>query len=260
VRVPRVEKYDSDWADVLDHAQALIAGGERNLARALRQLEAYWRNIKPQPRTGTAYGKLVTLPHAALIGGRRDVLMEALLAACTAKTGMVVELGSGWGHNLLNLWLYGGPKVPYFSLEPGLAGRQCAELVAGLDPELRLTSLPIDLENARYDLPTGHEHVVVFTSHSIEQITELPRETLTSLFELGRSVTVVHFEPVGWQIEENEANGASREHSLRGRYNRNLWPLLNELAAEGELSIDTAAPDLFGHKKQNASTLLVWHR
>ena len=43
-------------------------------------------------------------------------------------------------------------------------------------------------------------------------------------------------------------------------YNSNLWPLLRELEAEGELRIETVVPDLIGIKPHNASTLVVWHR
>ena len=46
---------------------------------------------------------------------------------------------------------------------------------------------------------------------------------------------------------------------MRQRYNRNLWALLQELAAGGELTVDTVVPDLFGDKYKNPGTLIVWH-
>jgi hypothetical protein len=172
----------------------------------------------------------------------------------------VAELGAGWGQNLLDVWLVGGPRVPYFALEPTPEGRACAEYLAGLDPSLDLTAKTFDFERPDYDLPTGVEHAIVCTIHSIEQITELPREAITKLFGLGRSVTGVHFEPIGWQVEERPELVPTRKHSKRKRYNRNLWPLLRSLEAEGELRVETVVPDLIGIKPHNASTLVVWHR
>jgi len=255
-----VEEYDAIWSGIRDRAAAVVAEGERDLSRVVRRLEREWRDMSMEPKGGTAFGKVVVLPRAALIGGRRDVFMHVLLTACTPATSMVVELGSGWGHNLLNLHLWGGPKVPYFALEPSVPGRECVELLAALEPRLELTVLPFDLGRPRYELPTGSEHVLVFTAHSIEQVSELPHETLIGLFALGRSITVVHFEPIGWQLGENEVTAASREHALEKGYNRNLWPVLTELADVGEISIETAIPDLIGHKKRNASSLVVWRR
>jgi hypothetical protein len=238
-----VEEYDIIWSGIRDRAAALIAEGETDLSRVVRRLEREWRDMSLEPKGGTAFGKVVVLPRAALLGARR-----------------VVELGSGWGQNLLNLHLWGGPKVPYFALEPSASGRECVELLAGLAPGLELTAVPFDFQRPSYELPRENEHVLVFTAHSIEQVTELEPEALTGLFALGRSLTVVHFEPIGWQIGETEVTAGSREHAFDKAYNRNLWPLLNQLAGAGEITIETALPDLIGHKKRNASTLVVWKR
>ena len=171
---------------------------------------------------------------------------------------MVVELGCGWGHNLLNLYLAGGPRVPYYALEPSPAGRECVELLARLEPQLDLRALPFDFQEARYDLPTDNEHVLVFTVHSIEQVPALPREAITGLFGLGRAVTVVHLEPVGWQI--GDSTKLSHRYALRKNYNRNLWALLKDLEEAGEIAITRVVADLIGHKRYIASTLVVWQR
>ena len=72
-------------------------------------------------------------------------------------------------------------------------------------------------------------------------------------------MTGVHFEPVGWQILD-EPDAASRQYAVRQRYNRNLWSLLQVLAGDGALTIDTVVPDLFGDKYKNPGTLIVWRR
>jgi hypothetical protein len=60
--------------------------------------------------------------------------------------------GKRLGKYLVDLYLWGGPNVRYFALEPTSSGRACM---------------------------------------SIEQVPELPKEALTGLFGLGESLTVV---------------------------------------------------------------------
>jgi hypothetical protein len=254
-----IDRYEGKWGSVREFAAAVVGSGESDLSRAVRRVEAEERGLSLEPQAGLALGSPVSLPRAAMTGARRDLIQRILLDACTPETEMVVELGSGGGMNLLNLHLWGGPHVPYRALEPTESGRGCTEILAALDPGLDLTTAPFDFEQPRYDsLGPVDGHVLVFTVHSIEQVTELPREAITGLFDLGASLTCVHFEPVGWQIVD-EPDRAAHEYAVRQRYNRNLWPLLQELEAARELNVETVVPDLFGDKYKNPGTLIVWH-
>jgi hypothetical protein len=254
-----IGKYEGEWGRVREIAERVIASGEHDLSRALRLVEAEWRGMTAEPAEGLAFGEPVVLPDAALFGGRRDLIVSVLRSACRPDTGVVVELGAGSGINLLNLHLWGGPRVPYLMLEPTEQGRACALLLAGLDPGLQLTARPFDYESPRYELPPAG-HALVFSSHSVEQVTDLPREAITGLFDSGAALTGVHFEPIGWQLRDAPPDDPARRWAEKKAYNRNLWALLRELAAEGELELETAVPDLIGDNRRNASTLVVWRR
>lgn len=254
-----IGKYEGEWGRVRELAERVIASGEHDLSRVLRLVEAEWRGMTAEPAEGLAFGEPVVLPDAALFGGRRDLILAVLRRACRPGTGLVAELGSGSGINLLNLHLWGGPRVPYFALEPTEQGRACATLLAGLDGGLDLSARPFDFESPGYDLPRA-EHTLVFTSHSIEQVTELPSDAITGLFGLADSVTGVHFEPIGWQVRQAAVDDPARRWAEKKGYNRNLWPLLAGLAASGEIEIETALPDVIGDNRRNASTLVVWRR
>ena len=184
--MPRLDVYGQKWAGLRDQAAALVGAGEHDLSRVLRLVEADWRSADASPMKAPVFGTVVTLPRAALVAGRRDLIARAIAAQARPETAFVAELGAGWGQNLLDLWLVGGPRVPYFALEPTPEGRACAEYLASLDSDLDLTAGDVDLEHPVYDLPTGVEHAVAFTVHSVEQISELPREAITRLFDLGR--------------------------------------------------------------------------
>jgi len=73
-------------------------------------------------------------------------------------------------------------------------------------------------------------------------------------------MTVVHFEPLGWQIRGDPESSKAREYARHRGYNTNLWPLLVELAEAGELTIDRVVPDMIGHKRKEPSSLVVWRR
>jgi hypothetical protein len=255
--------YESRWTRVLAAARRHIDGGERSLSRVLRLTEAEWRKMDLRPSRGTAFGEQVTMPRSALFGARRAVQTTALAGACRPETSLIVELGSGWGNNLLDLYLSGGPRhVPYYGLELTAAGRECARLLADLEPGLQLITLPFDYRAPDYTrLPRDNPHVVVFTSHSVEVIPQLGEDVITKLFDLGSSLTGVHFEPIGWQVRPNRtAIGATREYSLAQGYNENFWQVLSRLAERREIAIETTSPDMFHHKTSNASTLVVWRR
>jgi hypothetical protein len=255
-----IGKYEGEWGRLREIAEQVIASGERDLSRVVRLLEAEWRGMTAEPAEGLAFGEPIVVPDATLFGGRRDLILSVLRNACRPDTGAVVELGSGSGINLLNLHLWGGPRVPYYAFEPTEQGRALSARLAALDRTLVLKTGDFDFLTPRYDLPPGVEHAVVLTSHSIEQVTDLPREAITGMFRLAREVTGVHFEPIGWHLREPSPDDPARAWAEKKRYNRNLWPLLNELAAAGEIEIETAVPDILGDKRRNASTLVVWQR
>ena len=94
-----VEEYDAIWSGIRDRAGVLVAEGETDLSRVVRRLEREWSDMSLESKGGTAFGRVVVLPRAALLGARRDVIVHVLKSACNPRTTMVVELGSGWGRD-----------------------------------------------------------------------------------------------------------------------------------------------------------------
>jgi hypothetical protein len=257
-----VEIYNENWRNILVAVERELAAGERSLSRTLRLVEAEWRKSDLRPTKGTSLGKEVVLPRAALFGARQTLRMSVLTGVCRPSTTLVVELGSGWGNNLLELYLSGAPRAAhYYALEPTESGRECTRLLAALEPSLKLTVLPFDYRKPNYsDIPRTNSHAVVFTSHSIETISQLNEDAITGLFGLGDTVTGVHFEPIGWQMTDHAGGlGSTKEYSLKSQYNENLWSLLSRLAEQGRISMDTVVPNIIHHKTYNASSLVIWH-
>ena len=257
----RMAEYERAWGDVLGLLKQRLADGERSLARVLRSTEAEWRRMDTAPADGIAYGRPVRMPRSALYAAKQSLLIRTVAAQCRQDTGLIVELGSGWGQNLADLYLAGGPRdAAYRGLELTPTGRACTELLAGLEPNLDLSALPFDYRAPDYRaLPRVGGHVVIFSYHSIEQIPELREDVVTGLLDLGASVSGVHFEPIGWQVEGHSADlGATEEYARQKHYNRNLLPLLTALRSRGMITISEVVPDIIHFKPFNASTMVVW--
>lgn len=262
----KTQHFDRVWGGVGDIADAIIASGETSLSRVLRLTEAAWREVDGAPANGSVYGGPVTLPRAALIGGRQHFHARTLMGQCGPDTDLIVELGSGWGLNVLDLYLAGGPRrARYRGLELSAAGRACATRLAALEPELDFAAHPFNYLQPDYSpLPRG-QHAVVFSSHSVEQIPYLPPAAIIGLLELGERITGVHFEPVGWQIRRAKglpevARGATEDNAERNNYNRDFWTVLEALERKGRIAIKVAEADILGHKPKNVSSLVIWEK
>ena len=212
-----------------------------------------------EPREAIFGGVRTHVPSAVIRGGYQALIVDTLLKYCTGETDLVVELGSGWGRNLLLTWLAGGPaSARYIAAEYTEAGRRVAARLAGLAPGLDLASVPFD-----YNAPdlrsigTGRQ-ALVFTAHSVEQIATLPDAVTAEMRRLARVVTCVHFEPVGWQFRDNAAEGSSKRHAAANDYNSNLGELLRVGADEGELELLEVIPEAVGINPDNTTTVVVW--
>lgn len=248
------------WPAILARIDAELAAGERNLARIVNCVRR-WETAAcgEQLQSVVVAGRALQLPRSFALHGGSGLVLERLVALAEGADA-VIELGSGWGYHLLQLWLQGGPrKARYFALEYTAAGRECTQRLAGLDASLALTVLPFDY----YDVdlaPLGRfaGRVVVFSCFSIDQIPQLPAGLYAALRRLATRVDGIHFEPAGWQMQGEQGVGSSRAYAERHDYNRNLWPLLQQCAAEGLLRIEASSPNLFGQNPDNSASMIRW--
>jgi hypothetical protein len=229
---------------------------DRVLGRVARE---QWRRADSlATRPFVAGGETVPLPLSGAYGAGQGVLLELLSEACGEQTDLIVELGAGWGWHILTLWARGGPRdATYVSAELTEAGRRAAAKLAALDPDLDFQTRAFDYHEPALDFG-DREHAVVFTAHSIEQVPQIRPELFASIRGLARHVTCLHFEPVGWQLEDRDLEGSSRAYAERHDYNRNLVETIRAEEAAGRIRVEAIRPDLFGIVASNASTLIRW--
>lgn len=193
-------------------------------------------------------GHRIELPHTLTTTAYRGWVARTI-ADHAQDADAVIELGAGWGANLFGSYLAGGPPdARYVAAEYTDAGRDAARLLAERAPEVAFEAVAFDFHRPALELPT-FRRATVFTAHAIEQIPELPRSLLSFVATLATEVTVLHFEPIGWQINDGPSTYAEHHD-----YNRNLWDLLGDPAVE----ILDVQVDVIGVNPANPTTRVLW--
>jgi hypothetical protein len=248
------------WPAILERIDAELAAGETDLARIVNRVKRWEIALAGDRELSVVVaGHAMQLPRPFALHGGLGLMGEKLIARAEGAEA-IIELGSGWGFNLFHLWLSGGPRAArYFALEYTEAGRRCTEQLAGVQPHLAITALPFDYYAVNLDrLGRFSGRVFVFSCFSIDQIPQLSSAIYLALRNLADRIDGIHFEPAGWQMEGDCCVGSSHVYAEKHDYNRNLWPLLNQLQEDGLLRIEECCPNLFGQNPENSAAMLCW--
>jgi hypothetical protein len=176
----------------------------------------------------------------------------------------IIELGSGWGVNLANVYLRGQMKgMPFWGLELTSAGRACTEELRRIDPAFQCLATHYDFNEPErtYEDLWKYDRVLVLTCHSIEQIPFITQEVFTGLIERMGKVHAMHFEPVGWQWDWADGGDLVRRHfhyAKKNDYNRNLMNVLRALECNGRLKIKHTKRDVSVVNPDNPTMLVEW--
>lgn len=193
------------------------------------------------------------------------------------NTTGIMELGSGWSSNLFQLYIAHGAtkskKIIYYGGEYTKEGQICGRFISGIEPHMNYRSFSFDYRDPDVTfLKRQKGHILLFTSHSIEQVDAINPVLFSQLKEIANEITVVHFEPVGWQrvpdllnkrenhddaffeaIGEKAVEGDIESvadnaawWSWRLNYNTNLLRIVNGLEKEGSIRMRRVEYDFNG--------------
>lgn len=165
------------------------------------------------------------------------------------KTDAVVELGCGYGYNLMALkakW----PTMTYVGGEYSTNAIELANMLFGANIVKYFNFY--DAEWPLLEAVRGH--IIVFTKHAIEQLPSA-RETLATLAKYrGRVSDIVHFEPV-YELIDNAMLGLLRQsYTHLNDYNRDLLTVIREIGGD----IQQIYYDLCGRNPLNPTSLIHW--
>lgn len=176
----------------------------------------------------------------------------------------VVELGSGYGRNLVELFYRGGPKgIPYYAGELSESGTEMATMLATKMADLRIMPFRFDHEEPDLAAIAEKSRVLFFTFHTIEQVATLRADYFKILAGHADRVTGVHFEPFGFQIAQfpGEVTDAQKRLIEGNGWNGNMVEMLTASARRGEIDITFMAKNMMGSDDpENPTSLAVWRR
>jgi hypothetical protein len=104
---------------------------------------------------------------------------------------------------------------------------------------------------------------VVFSVHSIEQIPFLPDNYFDELLKIPGLSKGIHFEPVGWQIN-NEQKESSLDKEFKdtvvnkSHYNQNFYDLISSAEKKGLINILEVRKNIMGQNTVNPTTIMTW--
>ncbi len=175
----------------------------------------------------------------------------------------IIELGAGYGQNLVEFYYRGGPQdTPYYAAEYTESGVQMANYLASLKPEMKMSAFSFDYMNPDLSPVKERGKVLIFTSHSIEQIPEVSEKLFEYLADFAESVTCIHFEPFGFQlVAEKDREEVSKLQALvveKKKWNTNLIPVLLEASKKGILNLNFIGKNVMGREIGNPTSVAIW--
>lgn len=260
--------YNHVWQTRVEMIQKVLESGEINLSRALstvRRNEERKRSMGFDTYPWVINDVLMDLPWRPAASAYRSAVFEAVIDEIKPNTTKIIETGSGWGEHLTNIYLEGATQdIDFYACELELEGRICSDMLSALDPDFKLKSAFFDYLNPDWSvIPHDNEHTILLTAHSIEQVAVVHDDFFYGSLKLGKNVTGIHFEPMGWQTyPESEWTEISKKHYQRcmeKHYNTNLWPMLNKLQSENLIKIRTLKTNFIG-LDYNPATLIIWEK
>lgn len=284
-------QYENLWSGVADKFSTVSASGERDLSRVhlfmrrnfgpdfedehLRKkyeqhesklLETGYLMDRQLIRVDGIDPRVVTLITDA-------VKMREAISTFGPGVRRIVELGSGWGKNLFNLFKFGAPlDAEYWGFELTATGRQLMERVgAECAPTMGLRASGFDYYDADFSLLKEQLETCVFTHHSIEQIPEIPENLIERIMNIPGFKVCVHMEPVGFQIKSDKWLVDSKNKKLmeqidtdnkrfagKRNQNSNLYSTLMKFEREGRIKIFSVKKYFTSHLLANATTVISW--
>src|SRR3954469_22914481 len=118
--------YEDAWSAARAAIEAEIAAGETALSRLVhRSFPNIGGKRIQEGNVSRIFHAEVPAPFLTARRISRDWMADTVIEqAGRTDADAIVEMGSGFGYNLFNIWLRGGPRVPHHAFEYTEAGRQ----------------------------------------------------------------------------------------------------------------------------------------
>lgn len=257
-RLKANKEYDRAWCEVLSWINRQIAGGHRDPQQILASA---WKRLLKEPLSGQRFQDYYTkvgicpgsdgLPAERIVvrdgayrlvpfhNAHSDTIITTTLEFLTTHGGQVdcvVELGSGTGKNLFDLFQASrnrlGGTLDLHACELTESGREVTQALHRLSPDMDLSVHAFDYYEPDLSFLQGGRNVLFLTIHSIEQIPVLGQAVFDEMLERSENCSCLHFEPVGWQVDERLLEQRNLSPTSLGRLRRFLNRRIYRLARQ----------------------------
>ena len=177
---------------------------------------------------------------------QREIYSELLRPLTFGDSPAIFDLGSGWGRYSI-LFAEKFPNCKIYAGELTESGRTTLNLIRD-HFSLNINPFPFDYMNSseliRLISHSTHSEYIIFSNHSIEQVTYLPGQMIEQILETGKRLIFIHVEPVGWQLESTAETIINTPPSgYKSYYNKNFLYLLDHFQQSGQIVELSVHPD-----------------
>lgn len=284
-----MEEVFADWRQYYDYIWTVrqgifdeILASETSLARVLAKFstleEKYSIGLSDiNDATSIVYSKHEHADDDALsklerrvIGAARGTLFEfspyhtfnegALLNDFADGVDCVIEIGSGYGKKLFQMWLNGGSEdITYIAAEPIKSGREITRKLAALEPKMRVEVVDIDFDKPDLSILKKFKKILLFTSWSLMYAKTLNTGFFNSIINVPGEVKCVFIEPISFQISrDTQLSIIQHQNAVNRQYNLDFFEKISSLANSDDAEIDGIFLNYFGFgDPSNMATIVV---
>jgi hypothetical protein len=193
------------------------------------------------------------------------VVVEAAQRYIRPTCELVLDLGCGWGHRMVDVWLNGAaPRARFAGGDRSTQSRDLVVALQGLFPAMPAEWFRFDFIDPNFEVVKGTPRdVCVLTCNAIEQVTYIGPTFFDRLLARypGASITGIHVEPITFQIAECEGAlpyvdiAIDRQYAEQRKYNMDLYPVV---LAHPRLTVVAAEQAVLDAGQGNSTSVLVW--
>ena len=187
--------------------------------------------------------------------------IKPLLKNITKNVDCVIEIGNGWGSNLL----YIINTVKRTNIDYYLYTTDDNYMYNILKINLKKYNIfinKINPANPKINIKQSYSNVLIYTYCGMGNKCVIGTKLLPQLMQIPNNFKVIHIEPIGWQIyDKHTYNQPNHTLSIKNKTNKtNLYNQLQKLRSSDRILIDNVAIDYCGFgKANNALTSITWH-
>lgn len=172
----------------------------------------------------------------------------------------IVELGSGYGKTLIELYYNGAPKtLKYIGAELTDSGCETMRKLFALMPDGIMEARKFDFLDPDFSFLRPYKRVFFFTVYAIQQVQQIPMRLIEAMSAAAETVKTVHIEPFGFQLEPGlGAETIIHAEFIRNKgWNLNLGPTLVQAQRDGTIRGMYLAAEILGGG-HDPTSLAVW--